>query len=198
MINIIDEIRSKLDFTFDDDFYLVEIIKRRKENPPMTVGQKMIDYYEIHSLTDFDEKIESIKNKCRLHNARAYIHLNRRNKKKIALEMLRELANRIANGDYNTRNIYHSMLGKYHSDKNKKWIIDIDHQDESVLLPIMIRLENFYKSTKKHLYELWVNPSLNGNHIICSPFDVNKIDLDKNINILKDNGTVLYFDGLKL
>jgi len=103
---------------------VIEILKRKKDNPQMNKSEELLDVYEIHSKEEIESHCPHIIKKCQEHNARAYIRVNKRSHKKMALEMLREIANRVANGDYNIRNVYHSMLGKFHSDTEKKWIVD--------------------------------------------------------------------------
>lgn len=190
-------IREKLDFSIPNDFYFVEIIKRRKENPDMEKREDIIDMFEIHSLKSFDKHIDEMKEIARNNNARIYLKLNRRNKKKVALELLRELSYRIANDDYNVRNLYHSILGKYSSDKNKKWILDVDNSSLD-LVSICTRLQELYIESKRYDSEMFVIPTLNGNHIICSPFDVSKFKwlAENNIEIHKDNGTILFYESL--
>ena len=56
--------------------------------------------YYIHSLNEYDEMIKSIKDTCKYYNARAYISLNPRNTKTVALQALRIMADYIASGNY--------------------------------------------------------------------------------------------------
>lgn len=187
-----------LDFKTDDDFYVVEIIKRKKDNPDMNKSEKLIDVYEINNIKELEEHKPYIIEKCNHHNARAYIRVNKRSHKRIALETLREVANRVANNNYNIHNVYHSMLGKFHSSDNKKWIIDLDGDNDTTIVLIyqilQFRLELYKRIPMVGLNNVITQiPTKNGLHLIVSPFP---LDLFKkefpNIDIHKDNGTILY------
>jgi len=198
--NIIDnfeQISKLLTFETTDDFYIIEIIKRKKDNSSMLKSEKLLDVYEIGSIEDLEKHKTYIIEKCTEKNARAYIRLNKRSHKKVALEMLRELANRVANDDYNIRNIYHSTMGKYHSDKNKKWIIDLDGDDVNLkddVLKTIIKIRfNYHIEIENFYYE--EIPTKNGIHLIVYPFDLAKFKkIYPNIDIHKDNPTILYFN----
>jgi len=202
-IDNFDLIREKLEFNNDNDFYVIELIKRRKDDNELSKSQKFIDCFEVSSLEDFDTFKKIIIDKCNSENARAYIRVNVRNRKKIALEYLRELGNRIANEDYNIRNIYQSVLGKYHSDKNKKWIIDIDCQQKDVTSDIFKNsvetierfVENLYNSDlARQSFVLYRVPTKSGMHIICSPFNTKLFSNYFSETIHKDNPTLLYYN----
>jgi hypothetical protein len=201
-MNNFDLIREKLEFNDKNDFYIIEIIKRRKDDNELSKSQKMINYFEVSNLEAFDNLKPTLIEICDNENARAYIRMNIRNRKKIALEVLRELSDRIADGDYNIKNIYHSILGQFHSDKNKKWLIDVDKEDnqsEKKFLDWVDIIKNFlvkqYASMKREDYVLYTVDTINGKHIICSPFNTHLFLSYFQIEIHKDNPTLLYFSG---
>lgn len=74
------ELVSKLmNFNSDDDFYFVEIIKRKKDNPNDAFRYcQYITYYWITSQSDLMSKRDEIISICEQNNARAYIYMNPR------------------------------------------------------------------------------------------------------------------------
>jgi hypothetical protein len=184
----------------NDRFYVVEIIKRRKENPELKNHSQLIDVFEIVSDEDLMTKAETIKSVCRRTNARAYIRVNRRGREKIALQMMKELAVRISNHDYNCRNLYHSVLGSYASEENTKWIVDVDDgvaSIDSVIFAIK-RLYTRYNCPDR-LSKIWtVVPTINGLHAIVSPFHLAEFrQTFPTIDVHKDNPTLLFYSDEK-
>jgi len=195
-----DVILNMLSFDSKDDFYFVELIKRKKDNNPDTQSQKLIEWFEFNSKEKLISMKQYIHDKCVSENCRAYIRLNKRDKKQVALQVLREISNRVANSDYNIKNVYHQVLGRYHNDKNKKWIIDIDGDDIEKIDDIYLFFSNL--RTKYVLPDTMVHaliPTKNGIHIITSPFDSKLFnDIFPDISIHKDNPTLLmYIDNNK-
>jgi len=162
-------------------------------------SQKLIDVFEINSVEEFIDKEPLIKKRCDEKGCRAYLRVNRRSRKKTALEMLRELSCRTANDDYNIRNIYHSVLGKYMSKhETKKWIIDLDGDDVNRMDEMVAFILELYKKANKVEYtrRIYNVPTINGIHLIVHPFNLAEFNKKfKNIDIHKDNPTLLYFNG---
>ena len=188
-------ISGLLSFDDSNSFYWVQIIKRRKDNNELTKPQKLIDCFEINSLDDLRDKSEKIRDICLSENARAYITINKRSRKTIALKYLEELARRISNEDYNIRNMYHSILGKYHSDSKKKWIVDVDDVDD--VDDIVGKIEELQKEVEGTSGYIGIVPTVNGFHIITTPFNISKFHRDyPDIEIHKDNPTLLFYEEI--
>lgn len=202
MINNFEQIAGLLNFESDDDFYFIEILKRKKDNNEMTKSEKMIDVYEINSIAELENHKPFIIDKCKSNNARAYIHLNKRSRKKIALEMLRELASRVADNNYKVNNLYHSTMGKYHSDKQKTWIIDLDGEQVNLKDAILDEIREFLKQVHKTEFvtvAFNVIPTRNGIHLIVQPFNPNILKQKfKDVVIFKDAPTLLFFEETPL
>ena len=68
------------------DFFFLQILKRRKENPDLKKDVSLIDNFFIIDDKDLDNYKQQIINLCQEHNARAYIRLNKRNEDKVSLQ----------------------------------------------------------------------------------------------------------------
>lgn len=202
MINNFEKLRKFLTFEDDGDFYFIQILKRRKDNPTMKKDMVWISDFYIYSFDDYDLQYETITKTCEAHNARAYFRYNKRNAKKIALQMLKRVTDVIISEDYkNVKRCYSSVCGEFHSDKDKKWVIDYDYmesekpndwKDTLLINDIKEIVTELQKETKKEpLIELI--ESKNGLHIITRPFNL-QVFKEKypTIDVHKDNMSILY------
>ena len=74
----IEKILPFLQFDSEDDFYFLQILQRKKENPQLGSNSRVIKNYYITSQQHLLDKYEEIKKLCEVFNARASIRLNRR------------------------------------------------------------------------------------------------------------------------
>lgn len=192
MTNNFSIIRPLIKFTEPGDFYFLQILKRRKDNPGQTGDVIVIDNYFIYSLETFDSLEERIIDQCERNNARAYIRLNRRNAKKVAMSALKKTVDYIASEDYRAvKNAYISACGDTHSDSEKKWIVDCDNLTESELEPIKTFIDQIPPISGTKIYTQLA--TRNGWHLITKPFNVMTFKARyPNIDLHKDNPTILY------
>lgn len=215
-----DIIRGLLKFDDKDDFYFLQIIQRKKDGnqvPSANNGYRTIKTYYIRSLEDFDRRKEAIIQLCEQNNARAYINLNVRNAREVALtaakayiDLVRE--DRCSQG----HRIYDHVCGVTPKmGVKKKWIVDVDDlspEDVETICNIICKCRSAYKSEyTDDFYENIIAriPTVHGHHIITHGFDVlkfrdileqtTKISLTKEqikeiANVKRDNPTLLYFD----
>jgi hypothetical protein len=184
-------------FDSADDFYFVQIIKRRKENPDMAKGSIIITSYYIRDTEHLAYYKGEIRLLCDYHKARAYISINKRSFKKSALGTMEKLCNQILNEDYNgVRRSYDSVCGSKSNAKGKKrWILDVDIKGNEGILEV----RKIIKKIPDESYILSV-PTKNGFHMIVKPFDIKKHtenlkDIDGH-DICKDGFTLLYFPNV--
>ena len=71
MIDNFDKIKSLLRFENDNDFYFLQIIKRKKDNPGLEKSEKTLKNYFIYSLDEFDALKPKVIDFCIENNARA-------------------------------------------------------------------------------------------------------------------------------
>lgn len=195
-------LKEILNFSDPDKFYFIQIYKRRKDNPDMERDMVVLENYCISTLDEMEKSFPLIKKICDDNNARAYIRLNRRSYKRVALNMMVRLAKMIESEQYNAKNIYWSVSGEYHSEENKTWILDIDwvdYEGERGKMNLDIlekKIEDLQIETGK-IPLMKKIPSKNGYHIICRPFNISKLkilinDLGVRMDHHKDNPCILY------
>lgn len=204
MIDNLEEIKKLLNFSEKNDFYMLYVFKRKKDQPleerDNHQSVRTIKTYCIESLEHLEKRYDEIKQLCELFKARAYIHVQKQNHKDVSLDMLAILAERIKNGVSNQKGLFDSVVGQIKT-QEKRWIIDIDTKDEV-----------FLKKVKETIYYLepmiFVNPTTgeitdkveaviptrNGYHLITSKFNVLEFKkIYPEVDIQRKNPTLLYY-----
>jgi hypothetical protein len=184
MINNIDKIKNLLTFDSSDDFYHLQIIKRKKEHPELGSNSYIVKTYYISSIEMLEFYYPEIICLSDFHNARAGINLNKRSFENIAFNTLKKVTDQIMNKDYKSvRKSYNSVCGIHSATKSdKKWIIDIDVIEYSEVQSVINTIpSDVYIDTL---------PTKNGYHVITKPFNLSLYKLDWDIH--KNNPTILY------
>ena len=182
-----------------DKYYVIELMRRGKDNPDMPAANYHFKNYYIYSWKDFDKYENEIKNICDLLRLRAYASVNYKLMSQVALDTMAESARRIAAHDYKKfYNIFESASGKFIDHKNNTWIVDIDKEDlemTDVIKDFISECEPL--NTEKILYEM---PTKSGLHLITKSFNlqdfntkcINCLGLKKLIDVKKNHLTLLY------
>lgn len=213
-------IKTLLDFKDKDDFYFLQIIQRKKDGnevPSANNGYRTIKTYYIRSLEDFERRKDAIIQLCEQNNARAYINLNVRNAREVALvaakayiDLVRE--DRCSQG----HRVYDHICGiTPKMGVKKKWIVDVDGLTDD---QISVICEKICKCRSKYHYDaindVYDNiiaqiPTAHGVHIITRGFDIkrfreileqttsislNQEQIKEITDIKRDNPTLLYFN----
>lgn len=201
------QIAELLDFSETNTFYFVQVLKRRKENPDMPTGVRVVSCYYLYSAADLEKLRPKIVEDCTKYNARAYINLNRLDLQKVAMHTLKQIVDYVIVGDFKSvKNAYATACGSHHSEKQKRWVIDIDEdfldrKDEIRL--IVEKLHAEIGNSYKILAEI---PTKSGVHLISNPFNMEKFkniiseratsseDPLLKIDVQKNSPTVLYIN----
>lgn len=193
-IDNFDQICNFLKDRFLDEgiFYFMQIIRRKKDNPDAEKSVRIVKSYYVHSIEYLQKKKDEIVELCNKHNARAYINLNPRSERKVALKMLKELADAIANEQYNhIPRLYDSCCGQTSSAKEKLWIVDVDRPYKDGILG-MVELINSIKPDNPEKQKLMLSTK-SGIHLITTPFDLKAFAKKyPEIDVHKDSPTILY------
>ncbi len=210
-------IKPFLNYVGDDGpyFYSAEVIKRRKDNPEMTSGTRVIDSFYVCD-GEFDDLFIKMKLKAEQNNARVYIQLNKKSSRMVALRAMRKMAENIERGDYAAcKRSYQSAAGETCSaGDDKLWLVDLDAGH----LCLRERIEDIVQKcffprnaqmSKNGCIQARL-PTVNGIHLICKPFnrelfrkkwDAMYVELNLPANLTMPDvgkvgqGTLLYYKG---
>jgi len=194
MVDNFKQINKLLEWNNSDEFYFLSVIQRKKDAKEgvkvngTNNNSRLIKAYFVKSL-DYLEFIKpEVIELCNLFNARAGINLNKRSFKKTALQNLKLVTDNLINENYDkVYKTYTSACGKFSHDKNKKWIIDLDGEEQND--PDYVRdLGCFVNDIVPHGDKIIDRiPSKSGSHLIVKPFNLSKfkekytlIDVQKN------------------
>ena len=190
MIDNLDKILPLMSFDSSDDFYYLQILQRKKENPEIGSNSRVIKNYYITSNQYLLDRYDEIKKLCEVFNARASIRLNKRSFEKVGFKAMVNFANTMSNREYPfLKASYDRACGLGHNDKIKKWILDIDDKDKN-----LIELQGFIGEIEPVGNKvLEVIPSKSGYHLITTAFNLEKFSKKYiDIEVHKDNPTNLY------
>jgi hypothetical protein len=194
MINNLELIKPLLNFDNEDDFYMLYIFKRKKDQPEGERDNhqsvRTIRSYCIKSIEQLEKRYDEIIQLCEMFKARAYIHVQKQNHKDVALDMLVDLAQRIKSGQHQQQNLFDSVVGQMKT-YEKRWIVDVDTKDEDIILNIRYIINTIRPEGLKVHRTI---PTKNGYHLITDRFDVMEFKKHyPDIDIQKKNPTLLYY-----
>ena len=197
MIDNIQLIKTLLNFSEPGDFYMLYVLKRKKDQPEGERDNhqsvRTIKTYCIESIDHLERRYDEIKQLCEMFKARAYIHVQKQNHRDVSLEMMVALAERIKGGQTNQKGLFDSVVGQLKT-QEKRWIVDIDTKDEIAIHRAAHIIDNIRPDGPK--IEA-VIPTKNGYHFITKRFDV--LEFNKKMtqygevpDIQKKNPTLLF------
>ena len=139
---IIEEYMAKQSATWKEgDCYYVQLLRRQADDPMIggvkdkkyhgNMHSRSIKDYLIKSVDHLEDVKQQIIEFCKLENVRAYIRLNKRNYKNIALEMLKHIAEQAASGETFSSpfHLVSSACGQCcQAGDDKTWIVDLDKE----------------------------------------------------------------------
>lgn len=203
MVNNFEQIRGLLEFRSDDDFYVIQVIKRKKDHKDgekvssVSNNARLIKMYFIKSVEHLDYVMPEIIEMCKIFNARAGINLNRRSFEKMALQHLRKITEQIISKDFDkSHKAYASVVGAYSHGTDKSWILDIDdvppNYGEQDAIEFAKNFDEFQPVGDKFVAAI---PSKSGWHVIMRPFNTQAAKTLLNecrVEIHKNNPTNLY------
>ena len=181
------------------DFYFVQVIQRKKECD-IGSNNNVIKDYHFFDKKSFLNKKEEIVTLCKTFNARAYFWINPRNCKQVQYEIIRETLEAI---ECNSKKLFKcvskSIGQRRNTNYKSKWVLDFDTKDWNLINKYLGLVRECRPYTNIILYYV---PTVNGIHVITLGFDLGqfkqKVAIAKldNIDIHKDNPSVLYYDDI--
>ena len=194
MINNLNKIKPLLDFSDPDNFYWLSIMQRKKdmEKPENHQSIRMIKTYSISSMEYLDKKWNEIKNLSEIFKARIYINVNPTSHKKVTLQMLKDLAVRVADENWDTSRLHEYSMGKAVSN-GEIWVVDIDSKDMDYITAVRSTIDECDPvSDKTKLIK--IIQTKNGFHLLTSKFNVQQLAENyPEVTVCKCNPTLLYY-----
>ena len=183
-----------------DKYYVIELMRRGKDNPDMSAANYHFRNYYIYSWHDLDKYEEEIKSVCTLLKMRAYCSVNYKLMSQVALNTLAESARRIAVHDYKKfYNIFESCSGKFAPSGNNLWVIDFDDIDEHFPLGVITAFINNMESGHEENV-VYTMPTKSGLHLVCHPFNLQRFNKEWNqalaVPDVKKNHLTLLYENL--
>jgi hypothetical protein len=193
MIDNIELIKQLLNFEKEGDFYMLYVLKRKKDQPEGERDNhqsvRTIKSYCVNSIEYLDKRYDEIKQLCEMFKARAYIHVQKQNHYDVSLNMMVTLAQRIQDGNHKQQGLFDSVVGQLKTHE-KRWIVDIDTHD----FHAVTELSHFISYLKPEGSKVEsIIPTKNGYHLITKKFDVKEFkNKFPDIDVVKKNPTLLY------
>lgn len=201
MIDNIEQIKRLLNFTDEGDFYMLYVLKRKKDQPEGERDNhqsvRTIKSYCVSSVEYLEKRYDEIKQLCEMFKARAYIHVQKQNHKDVSLNMMVALAQRIQDGNHKQQGLFDSVVGQLKTHE-KRWIVDIDTKSLSVRNRIINIIENIKPMGVDSKIEEIIQTK-NGVHLITKKFDILEFNKKMEVgnktipDIQKKNPTLLYY-----
>lgn len=184
MVDNFELIKNFLEFK-EGEFYFIQIMQRRKENPELSGYNRLIKSYYVDSIEYLNAREEEIKMLCKAFNARVMITINNVDYLDIVDKLIKSYST-------NTKPIFHNIgsITKYLKDIGDLWLFDIDENQLHSLEFLEILLEDFIVSKV---------PTVTGVHLIVTPFDDESypcLKTMKDIMLFKNQSvcTLLYYE----
>lgn len=204
---LIEKYMAKQALTWKEgDCYYVQLLRRQADDPMIggvkdkkyhgNMHSRSIKDYLIKSVDHLEDVKQQIIEFCKLENVRAYIRLNKRNYKNIALQMMKHIAEQAASGEtYSSPfHLVSSACGECcQAGDDKTWLVDCDEEhldyiDEitKIISKCQPNIEKINKLknndasnyvSDENAFLLWKNenlfkvPTKSGIHLIVKPFN---------------------------
>jgi hypothetical protein len=194
MIDNLELIKELLNFDKKGDFYMLYVLKRKKEQPEGERDNhqsvRTIKSYCIDSIEYLDKRYDEIRQLCEMFKARAYIHVQKQNHYDVSLNMMVALAQRIQDGNHKQQGLFDSVVGQLKTHE-KRWVVDIDTKDKSFVEGVAVFINTKCRPIQDKINS--IIPTKNGYHLITDRFDYMEFkEMYPNLNIHKKNPTLLY------
>lgn len=208
MVDNFDIIKPLLKFNKHGDFYFLQLLLRKKDGVDVPNGsdnqRRLVRDYHITSVGQLDELKDEIVGLCNETSARAYIRLNKRNYRTIAMAYAQETLKKAMLGEEfgNTYNEINSVIGRYPEGHkgDKTWLVDIDdHAPDSIRVSIVKGIISKCEPINEDKVVASI-PTRTGTHLIVRPFSLQRFNQlkqdyltdESEVAVLKDNPTILY------
>lgn len=153
----------------EDLYFTIEIVKRAKDHKEIGSNNYHFKNYYITSIEQLDFYKNEIITLCDTFGMRAYISVNKKSFKKVALDTVAEMCRLMSNDDFRRPyRVYESCSGKYLNPSDKTWIVDVDAEQLEYIDAIRDAIDSCRDDINPIIFE---NPTNSGLHLITEPFN---------------------------
>lgn len=185
----------------DDSYFVIELMRRGKDNPNMPAANYHFKNYYIRKPEDLDKYENEIKTLCEVMRLRAYASVNIKSFKQVSLDTMAELARRIANNDYKKNYaVFESCSGQYCHSGDKQWVVDLDNC--KIGDTFVNCIEDYIRDCEPFGVDKIITrmPTRSGVHLITTPFNrkqfSDKCKIHTEIPDIKKNHLTLLYENL--
>jgi hypothetical protein len=196
-IDNFDKISNLLSFESEDEFYFLQILQRKKDNPTGYLGSnnssRLIKAYYIQSKEELFKRKDEIIKLCQVFNARAGINLNKRSYYKTSFNVLKLVAEQMHNKAFTSIHRAWNTACGVHNGGDRIWLLDFDYipTNPDWYIDIKGYLCGQLPIGKEKVLEFI--PSKNGVHVITTPFDTRQFNIDyPDVKVHKNNPVNLW------
>jgi len=194
MIDNIELIKPLLNFSEPGDFYMLYVLKRKKDQPEGERDNhqsvRTIKTYCVESVEYLEKRYDEIKQLCEMFKARAYIHVQKQNHRDVSLNMMVTLAQRIQDGNHKQQGLFDSVVGQIKTHE-KRWVVDIDVKNLELVKDVIELIDELEPVGPKLIATI---PTKSGFHLITERFDSRTFTQEfyPDIEIQKKNPSLLF------
>ena len=191
-----------LEFRGDDDFYMLQIIRRAKDDREnMTSNNFVVRTVYIQRPGQLLELRDDLVRQARMFKARIYINLNVKSFRRCTLDCIAELAKRVRDDNYQKPyRVFDSVAGAAGCTGQKRWVVDVDWdgvpetEDRDIYLSELEQYINSLQPETEPDKVVARIPTKNGVHLITSPFNLGdfRMSVYGAIDVHKNNPTLLW------
>lgn len=159
-----------LRFDGDVEFYMVLVLKRRKDTKGKMIegvneDNRLIKHYFVYDKEYLDKKTNAIMTLCEQNNARAYILPQRRSCRLVLWSLHDKVSDTLKDGAMNVHfdHLIRSCVAGMHETEekfHKRWVIDIDADDEQTFKKAIAWRESHFGLTSDAFvvreYSSWI------------------------------------------
>ena len=201
-IDNFDLIKSMMDFKEADNLFMhLQILRRGKDHPDLPAANKLIKAWLVRSAEHLDSLKDEVVFLSEHYKARAYISCAPKSIAKLNTLILRKLADNLYTGNIiNPWHMFNSACGELQG-VEKLWVVDVDSKDREVLDFIKLEIDFIWVSThpqdcgkaRESAWLLAMIPTLNGCHLITTPFNLREFSKRfPDVEVKKNGLTALY------
>jgi hypothetical protein len=183
----------------DGQFLACIVMKRKKDHPTtMKVPHEIIMHMNIDSLEEAQYKFIRAKAVCDILHARMYMRIDVRSYKRVAIESVKDIVEKFTNEEYKNclRSVNHGTGVGRDSTCPRLFLLDVDRpyvaEEEEKLRKFV---DSAPRDEKQQVVPTKVLRTVNGWHLICSPFN-KKISRPESwmneVDIKVDGDTLIY------